>query len=682
MKKWVFSQIDKEKSKQLVQETGLSGILTVLLTSRGVDTPQKAEKFLTYSSQLSDPFEIKDMDIACSRIRKAVTSYEKICVFGDYDCDGVTATAILYSYLESVGANVIYHIPSRSDEGYGMSKQAVKALADSGVKLIVTVDNGIACVEETDYAAQLGVDVIITDHHRPQDILPKAVAVVDPHRSDCGSEYKMYCGAGIALKLVTALEDGDAFSALENYADLAAIGTVADLVPVDGENRDIIKIGIENIKTTERVGLRVLIEKSGLDPQKISSGTIAYTIAPRINAAGRLKSAEDALRLLLTEDIDEAQQLADELCSLNTERKETETAISNAVNKIITEQPQISQDRIIVVSGEGWHQGVIGIATANIVDKYGKPAIIISDINGEARGSGRSIKGFSLCDAVFACSDLLEKYGGHPMAVGFSIKPENIDSFRRKINEYAKSLDEEILPTMELSCKLNPAALSVKTAKDISALEPFGFGNAKPVFALCSMRLDKITPLSGGKHLKLSLSRDNSRISALKFSTAPQDFFYREGDILDLAVTVDTNVYMGQESASIIIKDIKLTSNDNGRLLLQLRQYEAFIRGEQLDKDLLSENIPSREDFAVVYRYIRSCGDEADFLPEILLSRLKGDISMFKLLIILDIMKELYLISLKKDSEKIHIKIFNVNGKVDINASQLLRKLKESAGNA
>lgn len=679
MKEWIFQNIDKDKAKKLASECGIPTFLSMLLCSRGIDTPQMVEKFLSDDCELSDPLLIKDMDIACKRIRKAVLSYERICVYGDYDCDGVTATAILYSYLESVCANVMYFLPSREGDGYGLNKKALNKLHKDEVKLIVTVDNGISAVEEIDYANSLGIDVVVTDHHKPSNILPKAVAVVDPHRDDCNSPYKMYCGAGLALKLVTALEGGDSYTALENYADLAALGTIADLVPVDGENRVIIKYGLSALAVSERIGLSALFDEAQVNLDKLSAGTIAFSVAPRINAAGRMSTAESALKLLLTEDTDEAERLAERICEENNERKAIENKISADIDEIINEHPEYILDRVIVVDGSGWHHGVLGIAASKVTERFGKPTIIISDVSGEVRGSGRSIKGFSLCDAIFACKDLLTKYGGHPMAVGFSIERENIGEFRRRLNEYAKDC-EESLPSVEIECKLKPEVLSVSVVKQLAALEPFGYGNAKHLFALCDMRLDKITEIGGGKHLRLSVSRGPARLCVLKFSTTRDDFLYSEGDTIDLAVTLDENVYMGRESVSIIVREIKLSSNDNRALLHEQRQYEAFLRGESLNKSFLRMNIPTRDEIAVVYRYIRKSNERA-YLPEILIHRLGMNISLFKLLLILDIMKELYLTTMTSECGIYHVSINNVKGKVDINASKLLRKIKECADN-
>lgn len=679
MKEWIISENNKTKAKELASLCNIPTFLAMLLCAREIDTPEKIERFLSEDAELSDPLLIKDMDIACERIKKAVMSYEKICVYGDYDCDGVTATAILFSYFESVCANVMYYIPTREDDGYGLNKNAIDKLKSNGVSLIVTVDNGIAAIDEVDYANSLGMDVVITDHHKPLNILPKAIAIVDPHRADCNSPYKMYCGAGIALKVVAALEGGDFFTALENYSDLAALGTIADLVPVDGENRIIIKYGLKSLLVSDRVGLSSLFEKASINLDKLSAGTVAFSIAPRINASGRMSTAESALRLLLTEDSDEAEQLADKICEENNQRKNIETKIIEDIEKIISEHPEYLLDRVVVVDGDNWHYGVIGIASARMTERIGKPVIIISTENGESRGSGRSIKGFSLCDAIFECGDLLTKYGGHPMAVGFSLAKENIPELRKRINEYAKGCDEAI-PSVNIECKLKPEAISISVAKQIALLEPFGFGNAKPVFALCNMSLDKITEIGGGKHLKLSMSRGQTRINVMNFSTTRDEFYYKEGDIIDIAVTLEENVYMGRESVSIITREIKLSANDNKALLTEQRKYEAFLRGETLDKKFLASNIPTREEFAVVYRYIRASKNDS-YLPELLIHRLEINISLFKLLLILDIMKELYLTTMTCDGGIYYITINNVSGKVDINASKLLRRIKECADN-
>lgn len=677
MKKWTVSELDKNKVRELSKKYDLPVFTSMLLTIRGITEPDEIQKFFAADNELCDPFEIKDMDKAVERIKKAVTEYQKICVYGDYDCDGVTSTAILYSYLESVCANVMFYIPDRNSEGYGMNKPAVEKLHKQGVNLIITVDNGISAIDEINYADSLGIDVVVTDHHKPQDVLPKAVAVVNPHRNDETAQFRDYSGAGLALKLVTALE-GDSFSVIENYSDLAAFGTVADLVPLKSENRDIVKNGIVNIENTERIGISSLIEKS--QSAKVNAGTIGFRLAPRINAAGRLGSPYDALELFLTENDETADEKAGLLSNLNTQRQTIETEIYKQIENQLVSNPQLAYDRVIVVSSEGWNAGVIGIVSSKITEKYGKPSIIISEDGEICKASGRSISGFSLVDAVFACSEYLEKFGGHPMAVGFSIKRENIDNFRKAINDYANKLERMPLATLKLDCNLNPGTITTDMVKQLQMFEPFGYGNPKPIFALNNMLLEKITPVGNGNHLKLSISREKARLNIMKFSTTREQFPYSEGDMLDFAVNLDINTYQGQSNVSFSVKDIKPSNFDTEKAMYEIQDYELYKSG--IIPQNFADKIPTRDEFAIVYRYIRKNPRQNYSIDALCLNLSCSTIGAFKLLNILDIMNELYLITYSRDVDNLNISLREVNGKVDLNASKILRKLKEDMKNA
>ncbi len=679
MKLWKFEELDKTQAQYLAQYYNLPIFSAMLLTLRKITEPSEIEKFFSADNELEDPFEIKDMDKAVNRVRDAVMSYQKICVYGDYDCDGVTSTAIMYTYLESVEANVIYYIPDRENEGYGMNKAAIDKLKAENVDLILTVDNGISAIDEVDYAAKLGIDVVITDHHKPQSILPKACAVVDPHRVDCSSGFKHYSGAGLALKLVTALE-GDTLSPLENYADLAALGTIADLVSVNGENRTIIKAGLQALKNTERIGLRMLCEK--VATETISSGTVAFRLAPRINAAGRLASPYEALSLFITEDEDFAETQAERLNALNAERQEIETKIYNEAETLLLSHKEYIYDRIIVLNGTGWHPGVIGIVSSKITEKYGKPSLIISCEGESARGSGRSVKGFSLVDAVFACSSYLTRFGGHPMAVGFSLNTDKIEDFRKAINAYAAE-HNPIMPFAELKidCKLNPQSVNLDIAKQLQYFEPFGYGNTKPTFALMNMTLDKVIPIGNGKHLRLAFSRENTHITALKFSETAEHFPYCQGDRLDIAVTLEANIYQGVESVTLSIKELRPAGVNSEQIIRDIQRYEYYMLGEINDKTYLSAHIPDRAIFAAVYRYFRE-RRECTVPIEILCLRLaEQKVNVFSLLMTLEIMQELHLIDFRKQNDEIYVKVHAVEGKVDLNASKILKKLREDAEN-
>ena len=506
MKKWTVAKLNKDRAVAISARHELPMLIAMLLDIRGITDDEAINEFLYNDSVLSDPFDAKDMQKAVDRIKSAIESFEKICVYGDFDADGVTSTALLYSYLEAVGANVMFYIPAREGEGYGMNKDAVNLLYENGVKLIVTVDNGIAAVDEIAYAKTLGIETVVTDHHMPNTVLPDAVAIVDMHQEDCNSSFKELSGVGVALKLVMAIEGeySDPEQVLENYSDLACLGTVGDIVPLVGDNRVIVKNGLMHIENSDRCGINALVDQSGLSNRKITTGNISFTLVPRINAGGRLGLSKKTVSMLLTDDEEIAFDIAQELCEDNTQRQAIEKEILDDIDEHIKRDPSIVQNRIIVVCGENWHQGVIGIVASRIKEVYGKPSIVISVDEDGCRASGRSVKGFSLCDAVFACSEYLTQFGGHPMAVGFGMVKSNIDAFIRAINDYASTVEMPV-PELELDCKLNPAQLSVTLADQLSLLEPFGAGNPTPLFGLYNMTLTDIHEVGGGKHLRLTL---------------------------------------------------------------------------------------------------------------------------------------------------------------------------------
>ena len=420
IKQWKLNHISAEKSRILSSEYDLPPLVSDVLVGRGLDTPQAVEDFFSADSDFFDPFSILDMDRAAERILQALERDEKIAVYGDYDCDGVTATAILYQYFVSIGANAVYYIPERDGEGYGLNAAAVQSLSEQGVGLIVTVDNGISAVAEVNLVKRLGMDIVITDHHQPGDTLPDAAAVVDPHRKDCGSPYRYLCGAGVALKLVAALEDGNMDSAVEYFGDLAAIGTIGDVVPLTGENRKLVKRGLQMLQNTENMGLNALLQLAGLEDKTLTAENVAFGIVPRINAAGRMGSARLAMELLLCESEEEAADLAQKINDLNKQRQQQENFIMEDIERLLSEHPEKLKERVLVLAGENWHHGVIGIVSAKISERFSKPNLLISVDGKEATGSARSFGEFSLFKALTSCSSLLTKYGGHKQAAGFT----------------------------------------------------------------------------------------------------------------------------------------------------------------------------------------------------------------------------------------------------------------------
>ncbi len=677
MKLWKVAHLDKKEASEIQSKYELPAIIAMLLQIRNIKTREEIEDFLFNDSQIASPFEIKDMDKAVERIKTALDRCELICVYGDYDADGVTSTALLYSYLDTIGANAMYYIPSRETEGYGMNKSAVDLLNEKGVKLIITVDNGIAAVEEISYAKQLGIDTVVTDHHMPTGELPDAYAVVDLHREDCQSKFKNLSGVGVSFKLVMALEgeECDVDFLLANYSDLLSIGTIGDIVELKGENRVFVKRGLDCLMNSDRVGVNALINNSGLANKELTAGNVSFTLVPRINAVGRLGLSQKSVSLLLTEDNDEAGEISSQLCEDNSERQQIEKEILEKIDLRIKEMPSLVSDRVIVIDGDDWHQGVIGIVASRIKEAYGKPTIIISKCDGMAKASGRSVEGFPLCDAVFACADLLDHYGGHPMAVGLSLNENNIEIFRKRINEFASKFENMPFDKLNIECKLNPSFLSLDLVESLSYLQPFGAGNPTPVFGFYNMTLNNIIPLSNNKHLKLIFTRNNSTVTALKFFTSTDDFPFKKGDILDLAVTLDVNEYNGNKSVSVIIKAIKPSEIDTEKQLETLRLFEDFCCGRFYNKEQITTLIPDRNDFALVYRYLRGNGGY-NFSIETLIHTLDNKLSFGKIKVILTAMSELGLIKITEGLNSSSIELMSVNGKVELDSAEIIKRLK------
>lgn len=678
MKLWTVAELNKAEAIEIQNKYELPAIVAMLLRIRNIRTQEEIEDFLYNDSQIASPFEIKDMDKACDRIRRALENNELICVYGDYDADGVTSTALLYSYFDTIGANAMFYIPSRETEGYGMNKSAVEQLCERGVKLIVTVDNGIAAVEEIAYASSLGIDTVVTDHHMPTGELPKACAVVDLHREDCPSRFKSLSGVGVVFKLIMALEGEycDVNSLLDNYADIVSIGTIGDIVELKGENRVFVKRGLQSIMNRDRVGIDALVESSGIGGKNITAGNVSFTLVPRINAVGRLGISEKSVELLLTEEPDRAEEIASELCDDNSERRQIEAEILQKIDSEIKQNPSLTLDKIIVLDGENWHQGVIGIVASRIKEVYGKPAIVISRNGETAKASGRSVEGFPLCDALFSCADLLTHYGGHPMAVGLSLESKNIPLFRKRINEFANRFENMPFDRLNIECKLNPAFLSVELVQSLSCLQPFGAGNPTPVFGLYNMTLNNIIPLSNNKHIKLILSRNGATINALCFFTSAEEFPYKKGDVIDLAVTLEINEYNGNTSVSAVVKAVKENSDDSLEILKSQRIFEDFCLGNPLSKEQLLSIYPSRDDFALLYRFLKSNGN-FNFSLDTLVHMLDNRLTFGKIRVILQAMSELGLIEICEGLKSCSISLRSVAGKVSLDSAGIIRKLKE-----
>lgn len=677
LRKWEVRPLNKERAAAFAQTYGVPFFLAMLMNIRGLDDAAHLREFLGEGEPLSDPFLLKDMDKAAARITRAVDNMEKIAVYGDYDADGVTSTAMLYSYLETRGADVIFYIPQREGEGYGMNIGAVEYLKEQGVSLIVTVDNGISSMQEVARANELGIDVVVTDHHRPQEILPDAVAVVDAYRPDDTSPYKHFSGVGIAFKLLMALEDGagDVEDLLEAYSDLAAIGTIGDIVPLTGENRTLIRAGLERLSQSDRPGVQALLENAGIAGKALTSTNVAFTLVPRINATGRMGAPERAVRLLISGYEEEAEVLSEEICADNEERRRVEAEIAEAAFADI-EAKGYMKDRVVVVDGENWHHGVIGIVASRVTERCGKPCMIISRGETEAKGSGRSIEGFSLFEAICACGDLLIKFGGHPMAAGITLKPENIEAFRKRINQYAaEHFPQMPTQTVTLDCKLNPAALSVSMAQSLTQLEPFGNGNPQPVFGLFNMELSNVTPVGGGGHLRLTLEKNGAVITAMRFNTKPEELPYHIGDKVDLAVQLEAREFRGQPSLTVIVRDMKFAAFNTEKNIASLASFEKWQRGEVLSAEDKNRLYPDRACLAAIYRALRTVnGKETDQVRFV--SQFGKDMTLGLFKTALLVFEERGLVHSEIADDTFTATLIETSGKTDITRSPVLLALQ------
>ena len=606
LKRWEIGKADAKKAAALRQQGGITQLCAEVLVSRGIESLEAAGSLLDVSG-LSDPFLLADMACAAERILAAAESGERICVYGDYDCDGVTATVMLTDWLLCTGADVTWYIPTRR-EGYGMRCESLKQLHEDGVSLIVTVDNGISAVEEAKYIQELGMDLVITDHHRPGDTLPEAVAVVDPFRPDCPSPYKTICGAVVVLKLIAAMEGGDWEPALEQFGDLAALATIADVMPLDGENRFIVQRGLQLLANTERMGLISLMAVCGIEEGTvISAQNAAFQLIPRINAAGRFASASVAAKLFLTDDPDEAQLLAAELHSLNNERKKTEQEITDEILGIIRKEPKTISERVLVFSGENWHHGVIGIVAARLMERFGKPCFLMSLEEDGYRGSARSFGDFSVFECLKACEAHLVRYGGHPGAGGFTVLPEEKERFIQAIRQYAAE-NNPVMPVMTVHAEraLEPQSLTPENVAGLQIMEPFGAGNPKPLFVLPGMTVAEVQPLSAGAHTKLRLKKGTAQCEVLLFRLRPEETGIRIGETLDFLIAADVKEYQGRPSLTLRAEDWRCSEQAQEQAIAAQAAYDTYCRGEQLPAPAYYQRMcPHRQDLVAVYQLVQ-----------------------------------------------------------------------------
>lgn len=676
IKKWNIPKENKELTKILAQECGVSELVASVLVNRGHSSYLSATRFLGNEGEIASPYDMKDMQEAVDRIRQAVDDFEKIAVYGDYDCDGVTSTAILYTYLSSIGADVMYYIPERDGEGYGLNKEALKKLADEEVSLIITVDNGISAINEANYAKQLGIDLVITDHHQPSETLPKAVAVVNPHRKDCKSPFKELCGAGVCFKLIAALEDGDCQSVLESFGDLVAVGTIGDIVPLVEENRALVKYGLQMLKMSDNIGLHALMEVAGLKVETLTATNVAFSLVPRINAAGRMGSARLAVQLLLSESDEEAHELAVKLDECNKMRQAEEQTILNDVEQILTQHKELLDKRVLILHKEDWNHGIIGIVCSKLISKYGKPVMLMTSEGNKLKGSARSIGEFHLFKALTANSELLLQYGGHKLAAGFSLHKDDFDAFSQAMEEYARK-HFDLMPqyTYQIDKVLSANEVTVENIQSLSALEPFGSTNEQPIFMLRQTTIESITPLSGDKHQKMMLNVDGTKMQALLFGVPSCHFLYQVGDMVDVVVNADINEYNNNLSVSLKIKDIRISGFEQDKFFAAKGYYEKIIKNETVKTNILQSATPTREDIATIYKLLRSNNGYNNDLESLYIKTLNYNINYCKMRVIISILDEVGLIELSSPSN--HIKMSEVSQKVNLNQSKLLQRLSK-----
>ncbi len=656
-KKWTVSKQKKDLIKHISGKFNISEIVAGLIANRGLSEDCEVETFInsTSPSQFSDPFLLSGMKKAVDKITEAIKDGKKIAVYGDYDVDGITSTYMLYDYLKSTGADVVFYIPDRADEGYGVNTNAIDRLAKDGVELIITVDVGITAVSEVEYAKSKNIDFIITDHHTPKEVIPDAVSVINPKIEGDIYPNKNLAGVGVAYKLVYALS-GLSKDIMDRYAEIASIGTIADMVPLIGENRFIAAYGIEMLSKTENPGLIALMDIASIDKSHVNSTNISFAIAPRLNAAGRIASAVSSVNLFAEKDSKVAYSIAEYLDESNKLRQKEELQILTEAIEII-ENEKLYNDDVIIVAKENWHHGVIGIVSSKITDKYYKPSAVVSiSEDGNAKASGRSVPGFNLFDALSACAGSLTKFGGHDLAAGFSLKASDIDKFRKEINAYASAImTEEIMtPRLDVDAEIEASDLTLSLAEELKILEPYGVGNKQPVFCINDVCVKGVKLHKSGKHAFINLEKNHRHFEAPAFNLADNVSSYQSDEHISIAGTVNINSYRGIDNVQFLIKDSHYDSKS----------------------ELSVENL--REVYKCLQSYLNN--NRLTFKIRELCAALKSYSSFFvsskKLVCILEIFSELKLFEFSKNADTLCIKKGECYGeKCDLSQSEIYNKL-------
>ena len=659
---------------------GYAPLTAMILSARGIETPAQAKEYLSCDAELYDPFLMTDMDLAAGRVGLAMTRGEKIAVFGDYDVDGITATCLLTAFLRQHGADVVSYIPGRLEEGYGLNPIAIDQLNREGVTLIITVDCGITAVEEAKLCRQLGMDLVITDHHECPEQLPDAIAVVDPHRPDGGYPHRNLSGVGVAFKLASAL-CGDQQAVLEEYADMVCLGTVADVMLLQGENRVFVAKGLESLRHTRRPGIAALMRESGCAPETVSASAIGFMLAPRINAAGRMGQIDLAVDLFLTDNPEQATVLARALCELNRQRQSVESGI---YDQAVSMLPEGNIPEAIVLADETWHQGVVGIVASRIAEEFCCPTFLICLDGEHGKASSRSFGGFNLFSSLSSLSDLLESYGGHELAAGFTISRSQIPAFRKSVCELAAAYYSDDAPRtcIDIDCAIEPELLTIRGIESLNQLEPTGNGCPKPVLMMKKLTVDRIQMVGGGKHMRLRLRSGRISVNAIYFSANPETASIRQGDLVDVAFHPQINEFRGERSVQMNILDIRPSCSAD--CTGEIAAYRA-LRSNRLTPAGASELLPDRATLATVWRYLAAAPAPIRESPMCLcrkIVRWSGTpLNLGQMMTCLDIFSDVGLLQYGRQHKYITITITAGSGKADLNSSatmQALLRLKES----
>ena len=676
---WKTAEPEMGAVNALVQG-GYAPLTAMILSARGIMNPQQAQAFLGCDAPLPDPYLMKDMDLAAGRVALAMQRDEKIAIFGDYDVDGITATCLLTDFLRKCGADVVSYIPGRLEEGYGLNPIAIRQLHAEGVNLIVTVDCGITAVEEAQLCRELGIDLVITDHHECKEILPDAIAVVDPHRPDGGYPHKNLSGVGVAFKLAAALS-GSQEEVLNEYADMVCLGTVADVMLLQGENRVFVDRGLQSLRATHRPGIAALMQEAGCTPENVSASSIGFMLAPRINAAGRMGQIDLAVDLFLTEDPRQGAELARALCDLNRQRQAVESEI---YDQAISMLPQGAVPEAIVLAEETWHQGVVGIVASRIAEEYCCPTFLICLDGEHGKASSRSFGGFNLFSSLRELSPLLESYGGHELAAGFTISRSQIPEFRSRICQIASAYYSDDTPrtVLDIDCSIQPELLTLSGIDSLSVLEPCGNGCPKPVLMMKNLTVERITPVGSGRHLRLRLRSGRYVLGAIFFSATAESASIQPGDLVDVAFNPQVNEFRGERNVQMNVIDIRPSCSAEASP--EMLGYHA-LHHQPVTPEIAAALLPDRATLALVWRYLSAEGGNILESPMCLCRKIVrwsgAPLSLGKLLTCLDIFADVDLLQTQRIHKNLSIRLTPGSDKADLNLSrtmQLLLQAKES----